>query len=63
MALSAAGLARIRQKRRLTTIMTLPAYWLLQSLAAWLALWDFLVRPFHWHKTTHGLSRHFRKAR
>ncbi len=34
-----------------------PAYWLLMSLAAWMALWDFIVAPFHWHKTRHGLSR------
>ena len=34
-----------------------PAYWLLMSLAAWMALWDFIVAPFHWHKTRHGLSK------
>jgi hypothetical protein len=26
--------------------------------SAWLALWDFITRPHHWHKTPHGLSRH-----
>ena len=39
------------------TIVTLPFYWLLLSVAAWLALWQFIVAPFKWNKTEHGLSR------
>jgi glycosyltransferase XagB len=42
-------------------LASIPFYWLLTSAAAWLALWDFLVAPFHWHKTEHGLSRVIRK--
>jgi glycosyltransferase XagB len=38
-------------------LLTIPLYWLLISCAAWMALWDFVVRPFHWHKTKHGLSK------
>jgi cellulose synthase/poly-beta-1,6-N-acetylglucosamine synthase-like glycosyltransferase len=38
------------------TLATMPFYWMLMSLAAWLALWQFLTRPFHWNKTEHGLS-------
>jgi cellulose synthase/poly-beta-1,6-N-acetylglucosamine synthase-like glycosyltransferase len=38
-------------------LMAMPAYWLLMSVAAWLALWQFIVAPFHWNKTVHGLSR------
>jgi hypothetical protein len=34
----------------------LPFYMLLVSLATWLAILDFVVRPFHWWKTEHGLS-------
>jgi cellulose synthase/poly-beta-1,6-N-acetylglucosamine synthase-like glycosyltransferase len=34
-----------------------PFYAVLVSLAAWLALWDFIRRPFHWWKTEHGLAR------
>jgi glycosyltransferase XagB len=45
------------------TLVTLPIYWLMMSVAAWMALWDFCVRPFHWHKTQHGLSRLNAKAR
>lgn len=38
------------------TIATMPLYWILMSFAAWLALWQFFTRPFHWNKTEHGLS-------
>lgn len=39
------------------TLATMPLYWLLMSAAAWLALWQFVTRPFHWNKTEHGLTR------
>ncbi len=45
------------------TLATLPVYWLLMSAAAWLALWQFIVQPFHWNKTQHGLSRSQRLRR
>jgi glycosyltransferase XagB len=51
------GLARIRQRPSAKTLITLPGYWLLMSAAAWMALWDFAVSPFHWHKTRHGLRK------
>lgn len=35
----------------------LPIYYLLASLAAWLALYDYFHDRFGWHKTTHGLAR------
>ena len=38
------------------TLASMPLYWMLMSLAAWLALWQFFTRPFHWNKTEHGLS-------
>ncbi len=38
-------------------LATMPAYWLLMSVAAWLALWQFITAPSHWNKTEHGLSR------
>ena len=57
MALSAVGMARAGQNKRFATIATMPFYWLLMSVAAWQALWDFAVKPFHWHKTQHGLSK------
>jgi len=33
-----------------------PAYWLLHSVAAYKALWQLIVKPHHWEKTTHGTS-------
>ena len=37
--------------------LTVPLYWLLVSLAAWRAAGAFLLRPFYWAKTPHGLTR------
>jgi cellulose synthase/poly-beta-1,6-N-acetylglucosamine synthase-like glycosyltransferase len=39
------------------TIATMPFYWLLMSIAAWLALWQFIFSPYKWNKTEHGLSK------
>ena len=35
----------------------MPVYWLLISLAAYRALWEFFRRPFHWEKTEHTVAR------
>jgi cellulose synthase/poly-beta-1,6-N-acetylglucosamine synthase-like glycosyltransferase len=35
----------------------LPVYYLLTAIAAWMALYDLLSRPYHWHKTEHGLAK------
>jgi glycosyltransferase XagB len=37
--------------------LTVFAYWVLISIAAYRALWQLLARPFHWEKTEHGISR------
>ncbi len=37
-------------------------YNLLMSVAAWVALFDLFLRPFHWHKTEHGLARSSRRG-
>jgi cellulose synthase/poly-beta-1,6-N-acetylglucosamine synthase-like glycosyltransferase len=39
-----------------TTLATVPFYWCLMCVAAWMALWQFATRPFHWNKTEHGIS-------
>ncbi len=44
-------------------LATMPIYWLLMSVAAWAALWQFIVAPFHWNKTEHGLSSFQRRRR
>ncbi|AKM09329.1 glycosyltransferase [Croceicoccus naphthovorans] len=38
--------------------LTVPAYWILLSIAAWKGLYQLLTKPFYWEKTTHGLSCH-----
>jgi glycosyltransferase XagB len=53
--------ARLALRRReifgwTLTICSLPIYWMLIGIAAWRALWEFAVQPFHWNKTRHGLS-------
>ena len=35
----------------------LPVYYVLVSLAAWRALYEFAVHPSRWNKTEHGLAR------
>jgi glycosyltransferase XagB len=51
------GMAERGLPRSWITIATVPFYWLFISAAAWIAVWEFLRRPFHWHKTEHGLSK------
>lgn len=33
-----------------------PFYWILHSIAAYLALYELITKPHHWQKTTHGLA-------
>jgi cellulose synthase/poly-beta-1,6-N-acetylglucosamine synthase-like glycosyltransferase len=35
-------------------LLYMPLYYLLVSAATWVALYELIVRPFHWHKTAHG---------
>lgn len=51
------AISRLGMSGWLVPILTMPVYWLLISVAAWLALWQFIAAPFHWNKTEHGLSR------
>ena len=41
----------------LPSALTMPAYWLLQAVAAYKALFQLIVRPFYWEKTAHGISK------
>ncbi len=36
--------------------LLIPFYWLLQSIAAYKALWQLITRPHYWEKTEHGIS-------
>jgi cellulose synthase/poly-beta-1,6-N-acetylglucosamine synthase-like glycosyltransferase len=35
--------------------LLMPAYWVLMSVATYMALIELFVRPHHWHKTEHAL--------
>jgi cellulose synthase/poly-beta-1,6-N-acetylglucosamine synthase-like glycosyltransferase len=58
MAAGVVGLRRLGIRGWWFTILTMPFYWLLMSVAAWMGLWQFIVAPSHWNKTHHGLSKH-----
>jgi len=34
-----------------------PVYWVLHSVASYLALYELFTKPFYWHKTQHGLVK------
>ena len=55
-----AGYYALRRKHIMgwwIVLATMPCYWMLISVAGWMALWQFIFKPFHWNKTKHGLSR------
>ena len=52
-----------REKNRSTSFgivkhaLSMPVYWLLMSVASYMALWQLIFKPSHWEKTEHGLTR------
>lgn len=38
------------------SILSMPFYWLLLSIAGWFAVWQLLIAPFYWEKTQHGAA-------
>ncbi len=38
-------------------LLFVPAYWFMQSLAFFTAIYDLVWRPFHWRKTAHGAAK------
>jgi cellulose synthase/poly-beta-1,6-N-acetylglucosamine synthase-like glycosyltransferase len=60
LAAMALGLRAV-QRRGYRTLMKqvplMPVYWLLISLAAYRALWQYMTARFKWEKTEHGLAR------
>jgi cellulose synthase/poly-beta-1,6-N-acetylglucosamine synthase-like glycosyltransferase len=51
------GLARRGHLRRGWILAWTPIYWGLLSIAAWRALLQFWLDPYHWEKTEHGLTQ------
>lgn len=56
MAINLAALAAPRHRRLRPWVVTLGFYFPLATIAAWRAVWEMLVRPFYWDKTTHGID-------
>ena len=61
-ALGMIGLARWRLLNCAWALLLMPVYWLLLSAAAWRALFQFVLDPYRWEKTEHGLARTSRLA-
>lgn len=38
-------------------ILVYPFYWILHSAASARALWQLFIKPYHWDKTQHGLTK------
>ncbi|NMC36491.1 glycosyltransferase [Candidatus Beckwithbacteria bacterium] len=49
------GCAKREQWQLVKFVFLIPVYWLMVSLAAVKALWQFIVKPYYWEKTIHGL--------
>lgn len=35
-----------------------PIYWMLHSIASYIALYELFIKPFYWQKTEHGLTKY-----
>ncbi len=51
------GLARRDRLDQILWVAALPLYYMLVSVAAWLALIELIRNPYFWFKTEHGVSR------
>lgn len=55
-----AGIAAVQQRdsqHLVPHVFLMVFYWPLLSAGAYLAVWQFFTRPFHWEKTHHAISR------
>ncbi len=57
MAIALLAARRRGHRRLLLQVLLMPFYWLLISVAAYRALWQFVTARFDWEKTEHGLAR------
>jgi cellulose synthase/poly-beta-1,6-N-acetylglucosamine synthase-like glycosyltransferase len=57
------GLRRLKIKGWYFSLLTMPVYWLLISLAAWRAAWELLWKPYVWNKTEHGVAKRRRRKK
>lgn len=54
------GLKRLGLERLWPYLFLLPFYWVLNSLAAIIAIYELFTRPYFWAKTRHGVTRYAR---
>lgn len=62
LALSMVAVSGPRHKHLLWWVLTLPLYFPLGALAAMKGLYEFVVSPFFWDKTEHGIAAKGKKA-
>jgi len=55
--LSMLAVAKRKHHSLVPQALTVPGYWVLQSIAAYKALWQLVRKPFYWEKTVHGISK------
>ena len=60
--ISTLGLSRLGLGHLIAYQFLLPIYWMMNSLAAVLAVYELLTRPYFWAKTEHGVTRLVRGA-
>ena len=58
------SLANIGYKKKgkfkhVIALVLFPAYFILHSIASYIAVFELLLRPFTWNKTAHGVSNFF----
>lgn len=49
------GLARKEKWELIKYVYIIPLYWLLASIAAFIAFYQLITKPHYWEKTLHGL--------
>jgi cellulose synthase/poly-beta-1,6-N-acetylglucosamine synthase-like glycosyltransferase len=54
-------IAKNKVKGIFSTSFLFPFYWILHSIASFLALMELITKPFYWDKTEHGLSKFVKK--
>lgn len=57
MLLAAIAAHRVAATALIPWVVTMPLYWLLVSWAAWRAVFELAVAPYHWEKTEHAARR------
>ncbi|MGD6850608.1 MAG: glycosyltransferase family 2 protein [Candidatus Bathyarchaeia archaeon] len=48
---------KLKKNRYIPYALLMPCYWALLSFASWRGLIQLIRKPFHWDKTSHGVSK------